>query len=107
MTQECVIFTDIHGVLPRQFIRADAISHHHVLIDDKKTELDKMMSPFAKHPTAKPGRRIVAIKEAMERLEVEWDHQTKKLCNAGERVFALREQSLGKRHATYFGRQAK
>jgi len=91
ITQERFLMTDLGGILPQKFVRADATSHFHADLAGKKKVLDKALSPFRNSDTATPGPRIRAMEQDVEEMEKTWD-RTQTACEVGQKIFTLRQE---------------
>ena len=90
MTQERFLITELGGILPQKFVRADAMLHFHADLAAKKKDVDKALLPFRNSETATPGPRLLALQQELEIMQTEWKGKTQKACKVGEKIFKLR-----------------
>ena len=90
MTQERFLITELGGILPQKFVRADAMLHFHADLAAKKKDVDKALLPFRNSETATPGPRLLALQQELEIMQTEWKGKTQKACKVGENIFKLR-----------------
>jgi hypothetical protein len=82
--------TDVR-YLPTKYVRGDAVEHFGAEAKAAEKEKTKLTAQFDSHPNVSPGPRIVSRLRELGAVIDEWP-RTEKLCQIGERVFAIREE---------------
>lgn len=90
-----------------RYIRVDAIEHFHRPILEARAKFDGANPPLPSHQKA--GARAIATRVELEAMENAWP-VTRKICEAGQRLFAIREQKkelLARREALKAERESR